>query len=204
MNQQAAFKNGFPIDIPRRPFAARPTAVARYGAMAGGVQVASSAHVAYKPAPFSADDVVCGNPVARNSLIFRSADGLQVTVMWHCTAGSFRWFYDEDETILLLDGGMTLRFDDGTSRTCVAGETVFFPAGTTCVWVIDHEVRKLAFFRQPAPRLMALPLRLARRLVGLSGLRARRSRRFAKAGSGPATNVVALAAVARGEAAGLH
>jgi hypothetical protein len=124
--------------------------------------------------------------------------------MWHCTAGSFRWFYDEDETILLLDGGMILCFDDGSTRVCLAGETVFFPAGTTCIWVIDHEVRKLAFFRQPTPRLLALPIRLARKLTDLSGLRGRRSRRFAKAGAGTATNVVALSAVARGEASGLH
>ena len=38
---------------------------------------------------------------------------------------------------------------------------------------VDHqkEVRKLAFFREPAPSVFAVPIRLMRKLVDKSGLR---------------------------------
>lgn len=138
--------------------------------------------VTFKPAPISPDYVLAGNPVARNSLMFMSADKLQLTLYWHCTAGSFRWFYDEDETCLILEGGMTLHFDDGTSKACGPGDVIFFPVGTTCVWVIDKEVRKAAFFRAPAPLPFALPIRLARKLIDALGMRqAVRKRRYGPA-----------------------
>jgi uncharacterized cupin superfamily protein len=130
--------------------------------------------VVFKPAPISPDHVLAGDPVARNSVQYVSADKLQITLIWHCTAGSFRWFYDEDETCLILDGGMTLYFDDGTQATCGPGDLVVFPAGTTCVWVIEKEVRKAAFFREPSPQVFALPTRVMRKLVDASGLRGRR------------------------------
>ena len=135
------------------------------------IQVKSNAHVEFKPAPIPADWVVAGHPVARNSVQFLSADKLQFTLYWHCTAGSFRWHYDEDETIMVLEGGMTLVFDCGAIRHCAPGDLVFFPAGTTCVWIIEHEVKKIAFFREPAPSLFAVPIRLMRKLVDASGLR---------------------------------
>ncbi len=127
--------------------------------------------VSFKPAPISSDYVLAGNPVARNSMVFLSEDKLQLTLYWHCTAGSFRWFYDEDETCLILDGGMTLHFDDGGQRTLGPGDLVFFPAGTTCVWVIEKEVRKAAFFRAPAPLPFALPIRIVRKLIEDLGVR---------------------------------
>jgi uncharacterized protein len=145
------------------------------------IQVAQSHDVALEPAPIPPAHVLSGTPTARNAVVFKSDDKLQITLLWHCTAGSFRWFYDEDETILLLEGGMTLHFDDGTTRTCAAGDTVFFPVGTSCVWVIETEVRKLAFFRKPAPQVVALPLRVLHRLLGASVLQTLRRRRYLSA-----------------------
>jgi uncharacterized protein len=125
----------------------------------------------YKPAPISARHVLAGDPVARNSVLFLSEDKLQITLLWHCTAGSFRWFYDEDEICQITEGGMTLYFDDGGTRVCGPGDTVYFQAGTTCVWVIDKEVRKIAYFREPSPFFFALPIRVIRKLIDKSGLR---------------------------------
>ena len=127
--------------------------------------------VVYKPAPISREHVLAGDPVARNSVLFLSRDKLQITLVWHCTAGSFRWFYDEDEICEIVEGGMTLHFDDGSTRMCGPGDTVYFQAGTTCVWVIDTEVRKIAYFREPAPLIFALPIRVMRKLIDKSGLR---------------------------------
>jgi len=139
--------------------------------MSQAIQIASRDHIVFKPAPIPADWVLSGNPTARNSVQFLSADKLQFTLFWHCTAGSFRWHYDEDETIQVLEGGMTLVFDNGSMRHCGPGDLVFFQAGTTCVWVIADQVKKLAFFREPAPSVFAVPIRLLRKLVDRSGLR---------------------------------
>jgi uncharacterized protein len=128
------------------------------------IQISASDGVSFNPAPIRPGDILAGQPVARNSLLFKSADRLQYTLLWHCTAGSFRWHYDEDETIMVLEGGMVLHFDDGSMRSCGRGDVVFFPAGTSCVWVIEQEVKKLALFRTPVPFLFTLPLRLARRV----------------------------------------
>jgi hypothetical protein len=135
------------------------------------ISVVSSDNIPFKPAPIPADWIVSGNPVARNHVLFTSADKLQFTLFWHCTAGSFRWYYDEDETIQLLEGAMTLVFDNGSTRYCQPGDIVYFQAGTTCVWIIEHEVKKLAFFREPAPGPFAIPIRIMRKLVDRSGLR---------------------------------
>ncbi len=122
-------------------------------------------------APINAEHVLAGDPIARNAELYRSADQLQVTLLWHCTAGSFRWYYGDDETILVLRGGMTLHFDNGSSRSCSVGDTVFFPAGTTCVWVIEHEVQKLAFFRKPVPNVIASAMLMGYKIVRKSGIR---------------------------------
>jgi uncharacterized cupin superfamily protein len=149
--------------------------------MKAKIAVAASDNVTFKPAPISPDHVLAGRPEARNAVVFTSADKLQITLMWHCTAGSFRWFYDEDETCLVMEGGMTLHFDNGSQRSCGPGDLLFFPAGTTCVWVIDKEVRKAAFFREPAPQMVALPMRALRKLIDRSGVRAWLRRRQAEA-----------------------
>jgi uncharacterized cupin superfamily protein len=132
--------------------------------MKADIEVTSSRDAVLRPAPIPPQNVLAGNPVARNALLYKSIDGLQFTLMWHCTAGSFRWYYDEDETVMLLEGGMTLHYDDGRIQVCRPGDVVYFRAGGTCVWVIEKEVRKIAFFREPSPALLALPVRLMRKL----------------------------------------
>jgi uncharacterized protein len=127
--------------------------------------------VTLEPAPIPDAHVIAGRPDARNAILFRSADGLQTTFLWHCTAGTFRWFYEQDETLVLLSGGMTLHFDDGTTRICHTGDAVAFPAGTSCVWEIDDHARKLASLRRPVPWPVALPIRVVYRLLQASGLR---------------------------------
>ncbi len=142
--------------VPANPTAANARAWVRK------IQVARSEGVRTGPAPITPGNVLKGNPVATAAGLFRSADGMQSTVIWHCTAGTFRWDYREDETIIILEGGMTLHFDDGSSRVCGASDVVYFPAGTSCVWTIEHEVRKVALLRDPVPAPISLSLRLKR------------------------------------------
>jgi len=42
----------------------------------------------------------------------------------------------------------------GKSRRVTAGDTVFFPVGSSAEWTVDKYVRKLAFCRVPLPQSM--------------------------------------------------
>jgi uncharacterized cupin superfamily protein len=102
--------------------------------------------------------VLEGNPVARNHLLSVSADGNARSYIWDCTAGRFNWFYEADETIYVIEGGVVLRDGTGTGRRLCAGDTIFFPAGAHAEWHVENYIRKFALIRTPLPK----PLVLAR------------------------------------------
>src|SRR5664279_4983395 len=80
----------------------------------GTVSVNGATMMAKKPIEFGLGEMILssaainpnwileGNPVARNKLLFESADGTATTWLWDCTAGRFNWFYDIDETVHLI------------------------------------------------------------------------------------------------------
>jgi len=108
--------------------------------------------------------ILDGKPMARLELLSSSADGTASTYFWDCTAGRFNWFYSFDETLHILEGEVTLKFPTGASQRVVAGDTVFFPAGSTAEWTVDKYVRKLAFCRTPVPGFLTFARHLVRRL----------------------------------------
>ncbi|HEX3912514.1 MAG TPA: cupin domain-containing protein [Steroidobacteraceae bacterium] len=114
--------------------------------------------------PINREWILDGDPVARVELLSSSADGTASTYFWDCTAGRFNWFYSFDETFHVLEGGVLLKYPSGASRHVSAGDTVFFPAGTSAEWTVDHYIRKLAFCRTPVPRFLTLARQIARRL----------------------------------------
>jgi len=111
-----------------------------------------------RPSPIRSSWVLEGNPVARNQLLSVSADGNASSYIWDCTAGRFNWFYEADETIYVIEGGVTLRDGAGAARRVCAGDTIFFPAGAHAEWHVENYIRKFALIRTPLPR----PLVLAR------------------------------------------
>ena len=115
-------------------------------------------------APIRPDWVLEGSPTARNTVLARSADRTTLTMFWDCTAGRFRWVYDQDETIHVLEGSATLALGDGRVEQLQPGDVVFFPAGTTAVWTVSGYVRKLAVFRETVPQPLALLVRLRAKL----------------------------------------
>src|ERR1700690_1556835 len=108
--------------------------------------------------------ILDGSPVARAELLSSSADGTASTYFWDCTAGRFNWFYSFDETFHILEGDVTLKYPSGVSRRVSTGDTVFFPAGSSAEWTVDHYVRKLAFCRTPLPGYLTLARQVVRRL----------------------------------------
>jgi uncharacterized protein len=114
--------------------------------------------------PIRASWILEGAPVARLQLLSSSADGMASTYFWDCTAGRFNWFYSFDETFHILEGEVSLKGPSGASRRVVAGDTVFFPKGSSAEWTVDKYVRKLAFCRNPEPASVTFARRFVRRI----------------------------------------
>jgi len=114
------------------------------------------------PAPIRPNWVLEGNPMARNHLLSVSADGSASSYIWDCTAGRFNWFYEADETIYVIEGGVIVKDIGGSARRLSAGDTIFFPAGARAEWHIEKYIRKFALIRTPLPR----PVVLAKRGYG--------------------------------------
>ena len=121
-----------------------------------------------RDAPIRAEWVLSGAPRARNAVLAVSADRLATTLVWDCTAGRFRWIYDTDETIHIVEGGVRLTDTLGVVRDLGVGDVVFFPAGSSAEWEVQSYVRKLAFFRKPAPQPVSFAIRAAHKLAQLS------------------------------------
>jgi uncharacterized cupin superfamily protein len=125
--------------------------------------------VSLNPSPIYPSWVLEGNPIARNKVLSSSADGTASTLIWDCTAGRFNWFYDVDETIYVIEGGVVVRDDAGAARRLKAGDTIFFPAGVRAEWHVENYIRKIAFCRKPLPQPVVFVkrgYRFLKRMVG--------------------------------------
>ena len=117
-----------------------------------------------KPAPIERSWLLEGNPEATSCTLSQSADGLATTIVWHCTEGKFNWFYDFDETILILEGSIVLESDGLPPTRYGAGDVVFFRDGAHAKWHVEGHVKKLAFCRKTSPVLFGLALRVFHKL----------------------------------------
>jgi hypothetical protein len=117
-----------------------------------------------KPAPIEPSWILEGRPEATSCTLSRSADGLATTIVWHCTEGKFNWFYDFDETILILDGSIVLQSDGMPPTRYGAGDVIFFRDGAHAKWHIEDHVRKIAFCRKTSPVWFGFALRAFHKL----------------------------------------
>ena len=100
---------------------------------------------------------------------------LPSSYIWDCTAGRFNWFYEAEETIYVIAGGVVVRDDAGAARRLSAGDTYFFRAGARAEWHVEDYIRKFALIRTPLPRPLVLAKRGYRFLKGLVGNRTRQT-----------------------------
>lgn len=105
--------------------------------------------------PINPTWILEGQPVARIEHLSSSEDSTASTYYWDCTAGKFNWFYSFDETLYILEGGMTLREASGRTYEVRAGDVVFFPKGSHAEWTVQQYVRKVAYCRVPLPPMLA-------------------------------------------------
>jgi uncharacterized protein len=80
-------------------------------------------------------------------------------VVWQCSKGRFDWYYDIDETILILEGSVVLESDAMPPTHYGPGDVIFFRDGAHVKWHVESHVRKLAFCRKAQPILLGFALR---------------------------------------------
>jgi uncharacterized protein len=112
------------------------------------------------PSPIESSWIIEGNPVAQLSFLSRSVDSRAWTVVWQCSAGKFHWYYDIDETILILDGAIVIEADGMSPTRYEAGDVIFFKEGAHAIWHVEDHVRKLAFCRKTNPVLLNFAVRV--------------------------------------------
>ncbi|WP_293798611.1 cupin domain-containing protein [uncultured Bosea sp.] len=122
-----------------------------------------------EPAPIEPSWIIAGQPEARVALHSRSGDDAASTAIWDCTAGAFRWYFDWDETVVILEGAVHVTAQDGSERLLRAGDIGTFAGGTWATWRVDTYVRKIAFCRKRFPAPVAMAYRLRNLLRGSSG-----------------------------------
>ena len=116
------------------------------------------------PRPIEPSWIIEGNPEAQSSVLSSSADGLASSMIWQCSEGKFNWYYDFDETILILEGSIVLESDTMGPTRYGPGDVIFFRDGAHARWHVEGHVRKLAFCRTTQPVLFGLALRVISKL----------------------------------------
>jgi uncharacterized protein len=112
------------------------------------------------PRPIEPSWIIEGNPIANWHVLSQSSDGLATTMVWHCTAGKFNWYYDFDETVLILEGGIVLESDGMKPARYGPGDVIFFKDGAHARWHVEDHVKKLAFCRKTSPVWFGFALRV--------------------------------------------
>ena len=103
--------------------------------------------------------ILTGKPESRGKILGLSRDRTCYTVVWDCTAGSFNWHYNKEETFIVLAGEAFISSDGVEERRVGPGDVVFFPAGCSATWRVTNYIRKFAIVRYPIPSPMGFGVR---------------------------------------------
>ena len=68
--------------------------------------------------------------------------GVSEWPIWEKEISEFPWRYDVEETCYFLEGDVVVTPDGGEPVQMGKGDLVTFPAGMSCTWKIDKDVRK--------------------------------------------------------------
>jgi hypothetical protein len=139
--------------------------------MSKSIVNAAAAAADLESAPVASDWVLAGSPQARLKLLAKSYDGTAYVVVWECTAGSFKWHYSEDETVVVISGEVFITTEAGKECRLGEGDMGFFPAQSSAVWRIPHRVKKVAIIRKDMPLPLGFGLRAWHKFLRTVSLR---------------------------------
>jgi len=128
------------------------------------------AHLEFAPFKPIAN-VISGRPTARYKQLAKASDRESWTGVWECTSGTFKWYYDYDETLVLIAGEAFITIQSGEERRLSPGDMAYFPAGSCCTWRVESHAKKIATLRKRLPVLLALGARVCRVLRRIFGRR---------------------------------
>lgn len=120
--------------------------------------------LSFNPSPINAKWIISGAPEARCAVLATSADGLATSIVWECSAGSFNWHYDFDETVHFIEGSVTIKDAHGQTQHLGAGDIVVFPAGSHAIWNVHSRIRKVAVCKRALPRQLGTVISFLRSL----------------------------------------
>ena len=121
-------------------------------------------NVDLKPSPIEPSWILEGNPEARSHVLSTSACGTAMTLIWSCTAGKFDWYYDVDETIMILEGSIVIESEGMPPERYGVGDVILFRDGAHVKWHVENYVKKIAFFRQTIPFGLGFAVRAINKL----------------------------------------
>jgi uncharacterized cupin superfamily protein len=121
-------------------------------------------NVDLKPSPIEPSWILEGNPEARSYPLSISACGTAATLIWSCTEGKFNWYYDCDETIMILEGSIVLESEGMPPKRYGVGDVIFFREGAHAKWHVEGYVKKVAFCRQTNPFWLGFAIRAVNKL----------------------------------------
>jgi uncharacterized cupin superfamily protein len=121
-------------------------------------------NVELKPAPIEPSWIIEGNPQASSHALSTSADGTATSLIWHCTEGKFNWYYDFDETIMILEGSIVLESEGMPPKRDGVGDVIFFRDGAHAKWHVEGHVKKIAFCRKTNPVWLGFVIRVVNKL----------------------------------------
>ena len=88
--------------------------------------------VSLTPRPIEPSWIIEGNPMAQWHVLSQSADGLASTMVWECSQGKFNWYYDFDETVLILGVRSLLENAIPCRRSVTSRVTSFLQGRRAC------------------------------------------------------------------------
>ena len=121
-----------------------------------------------QPSPIVPSWIIEGSPQAHAAVMSKSTCGSAWTMIWSCSEGKFNWYYDVDETIMILEGSIVLEIEGMPPTRYGAGDVILFREGSHAKWHVEGHVKKVAFFRRANPRLLDLPIRAINKIKRLS------------------------------------
>ncbi|WP_369722023.1 cupin domain-containing protein [Bradyrhizobium sp. LLZ17] len=128
---------------------------------------AGHCHVDLTASPVEPSWVLEGNPEARSHVLSTSACGTAKTMIWSCTEGKFNWYYDLEETIVIIEGSVVLESESMPPKRYGVGDVIVFRRGAHAKWHVEGFVKKVAFLRLNNPLPLGFAIRAVNKLRSL-------------------------------------
>ena len=97
------------------------------------------------------EQILGGTPTTRGTTLGVSPDGNLAYCLWACTIGKFRWWYNCDEIIHILEGSATIKLEGAAARVIGPGDVLYFEPGLVADWEVTADIKKLAICRSQVP-----------------------------------------------------